>query len=232
MHYTTTPGDSVSCIYRLSHLDQLYLCTSNAFHGVQAAITIDNNPILTETLLIAGEDVLVRVSLGNLSCSVPHTITITHAGGAGSYLYFDFLELAVPTASLPVTAAKTTMTLATDWDTDHSIALAPERTAWMIQSLGFIGRANHYAGALWHYELLPQGYTYASATVQFAGVPTGSTITTLTIGLIGSTTAPTAIQHLILFGDTLASIAKAFELEINSGYTAIWAQASGNVLTI
>ena len=26
------------------------------------------------------------------------------------------------------------MTLATDWDTDHSIALAPERTAWLIYS--------------------------------------------------------------------------------------------------
>ena len=39
------------------------------------------------------------------------------------------------------------MTLATDWDTDHSLAIAAERTAWLMQKLGFCGRANHYAGA-------------------------------------------------------------------------------------
>ncbi len=49
------------------------------------------------------------------------------------------------------------MTLATDWDTEHSLALAPERTAWMIESLGFAGRQNHYVGALWFYELVEPG---------------------------------------------------------------------------
>jgi hypothetical protein len=102
----------------------------------------------------------------------------------------------------------------------------------MIQALGFTGRANHYVGALRHYELVPHNYTYASATVQFNGAPTRSNITTITIGLTGSLTPPTAIQHVNLYGDTAVSIAKAFELEINSGYTAIWAQANGNVLTI
>ena len=54
----------------------------------------------------------------------------------------------MPTSALPTLAANASMTLATDWDTEHSQALAPERTAWMIQALGFTGRANHYAGAL------------------------------------------------------------------------------------
>jgi hypothetical protein len=102
----------------------------------------------------------------------------------------------------------------------------------MIQALGFAGRANHYVGALRHYELAPHNYACASATVQFNGAPTRSNITTLSIGLVGSANPPTAIQHVNLYGDTAVSIAKAFELEINSGYTAIWAQADGNVLTI
>ncbi|HKW96961.1 MAG TPA: hypothetical protein VJN43_04465 [Bryobacteraceae bacterium] len=232
IHYTSTPGDSASCTYRASQAHVLYLGTRKAFNGTQATVTIDNQPAVTENLVIAGEDVLVRLSLATFSDQTPHTVTITHAGAGGTYLYFDFLELAIPTNSLPALTSNPIMTLATDWDTDHSIALAPERTARMIQSLGFTGRANHYVGALWHYELVPQGYTYASATVQFVGTPAPSTITTLTIGLTGSPTAPTQIQHLILYGDTLASIAKAFELEINSGYTAIWAQASGDMLTI
>ena len=149
-----------------------------------------------------------------------------------SYFYFDFLEIAIPSATLPVVTQDAGITLATDWDTDHSIALAPERTAWILHSLGFVGRANHYAGALWFYELNAVGYSYASATVEFTGTPTPSAITTLYIGEMGSPDPPTAIAHLNLVGDTAGSIAKAFELELNSGYTAVWAQASGALLTI
>jgi hypothetical protein len=86
---------------------------------------------------------------------------LTHAGNGGDSFYFDFLELAVATTALPTYAPDTSITLATDWDTDHSIALAPERTAWMIQALGFAGRANHYVGALRHYELAPHNYACA-----------------------------------------------------------------------
>ena len=233
IHVTTTPGDSISCTYRASQAHQLYLGTRRTFSGAaHVTVAIDQQAATTVNLFLAGEDVLVRIPLGALSGQDQHTVTLTHAGNTGDSFYFDFLELAVTAATLPVFTPDTRLTLATDWDTDHSIALAPERTAWMIQALGFAGRANHYMGALRHYELVPNNYTYASATVQFNGTPTRSAITTLNIGLIGSPNPPTAIQHVNLFGDTAASIAKAFELEINSGYTAIWAQANGNVLTI
>jgi hypothetical protein len=232
IHVTTTPGDSISCTYRASQAHQLYLGTRRTFSGAQVTVAVDQQPATTVNLLLTGEDVLVRIPLGAFSGQDPHTVTLTHAGSTGESFYFDFLELAVTTATLPTFTPNARMTLATDWDTDHSIALAPERTAWMIQALGFTGRANHYAGALRHYELVPHNYSYASATVQFNGVPTRSAITTVSIGLLGSSTPPTAIPHLNLFGDTAVSIAKAFELEINSGYTAIWAQANGNVLTI
>jgi len=232
IHVTTTPGDSLSCTYRASQSHQLYLGTRRTFSGAQITVTIDQQPATTVNLFLAGEDVLVRIPLGTFSGQDQHTVTLTHAGNTGASFYFDFLELAVTTDSLPSFPPDTRTTLATDWDTDHSIALAPERTAWMIQALGFTGRANHYAGALRHYELVPHNYTYASATVEFNGTPARSAVTTLSIGLSGSSLPPTDIQHLNLFGDTAVSIAKAFELEINSGYTAIWAQASGNVLTI
>jgi hypothetical protein len=232
IHDTTVPGATVSCTYRASQAHTLYLGTRRGFNGTQITVVIDNGPASTRDLFIGGEDVLVRMALADLPGQTPHTITITHAGAAGSHFYFDFLELAVPSGSLPVLPTDARTTLATDWDTDHSIALAPERTAWMIKSLGFTGRANHYVGALWHYELTAQDYTYASATVQFLGTPSANQITTVSIGLEGSPAPPTDIQHLNLVGDTATSIAKAFELEINSGYTAIWAQATGTVLTI
>jgi hypothetical protein len=115
--------------------------------------------------------------------------------------------------------------LATDWDTDHSLALAPERTAWLIQKLGFKGRANHYAGAMWFYELLRQGHNYAGGTITFSGQPEFGKTTRVSLG-------PTSVDHLNLIGDTAASIATCFALLINAGSTGVWARAEGAVLTI
>src|SRR5207253_1759450 len=117
------------CTYRASQSHQLYLGTRKAAGGTQITVAIDSNSAVTLDLSLAGEDVLVRNPLGTLSGQAAHTMTITHTGATGTALYFDFLELAAPTSSLPVFAADTRLTLATDWDTDHSIALAPERTA-------------------------------------------------------------------------------------------------------
>lgn len=220
----TTVGASASLTYREAQNHRLYLGTRKLATGTLAGITVDGVPT-TESLTIAGEDVLARLPLGNLAGGVDHTVTVTHNGPTGSSLYFDFFEIAIPATNLPVVAADGKMTLATDWDTDHSIALAPERTAWMIHSLGFRGRHNYYVGALWFYELWRQGHSYASGTVQLSGSPVFSQITTLTIG-------QATIQHVNLTGDTAASIAKAFELEINNGYTGVWASSSGAVLTV
>jgi hypothetical protein len=71
----------------------------------------------------------VRISAGNLTAHTLHTVKVTHSGASGTYFYFDFFEIAIPTQNLPVFPSDAKVTLATDWDTDHSIALAPERTA-------------------------------------------------------------------------------------------------------
>ena len=162
-----------------------------------------------------------------------HTVRIRNLGSTGQYLYFDFLEIAIPSAIFSDNDVESNLTAATDWDTDHSIALAPERTAWMIDSLGLKGRPNHYVGALWFYELWNPTNSYSSGTVTFAGTP-GSDLSTQVI--VGRTDQPVssnvAITHQNLIGDTVETLAKAFELKINSGYTAIWAQATGNQVTI
>ena len=118
-----------------------------------------------------------------------------------------------------------TTALATDWDTLHSQAIAPERTAWLIDTLGFKGRANHYAGAMWFYELSCAGNQYASAAIVFTGAPRFGDTTTVTL-------AGTPLQHVNLIGDTAQSIAKAFELLITAGSSAVWAHADGTTLTI
>jgi hypothetical protein len=232
IRYTRTPGASLSCPYYCSGSHQLYLGTRLAFSGATVGIRVDGGAEMVRNLYVAGEDVLVRLPLGEYAGG-HHVVSVTHQGPADSYFYFDFLEAAIPTANLPTPEPAADLTLATDWDTDHSLAVAPERTAWMIHSLGFRGRANHYVGALWFYELTRPGHEYASGTVNFSGSPEPNQITEI---VIGRTDYPpetrTVLQHLNLIGDTAESVARAFELEINRGYTAIRAASEGAQLRI
>ena len=225
IRWTSVPGAQVSCTYSANGAHELYLGTRMLNNGGQIAVQVDGGAPLTVNLAKAAEDVLVRVPIAALPGLAPHAVKITHTGAAGTLVYFDFLELAYASATLPDFAAVSHTTLATDWDTDHSIALAPERTAWLIQKLGFSGRANHYAGALWFYELVRQGHSYASGTITFSGQPEFGKTTQVSLG-------PTPIVHLNLIGDTAASIATCIALLINAGSTGVWAQASGAVLTI
>ncbi len=203
----------------------MYLGTRYTTAGGQLSIQIDGATPLSLSLAIPAEDVLVRAPLGVFAGGVPHTVTITNNGAAGTYFYFDFLEIAVPSNDLPDFPTYATTTLATDWDTEHSLALAPERTAWLIQKLGFHGRANHYAGALWFYELYRPGMEYASATITFAGNPEFGQMSSVDLG-------GTLIQHVNLIGDTAESVALCFALLINAGSNSVLAQSAGAVLTI
>jgi len=232
IRHTTEAGAALAISYQCPLPHHLYLGTRYAGGGATIQVTVDSNVVASENLTITGEDVLVRLPLGSFTPG-SHTVEATHVGTNGSAFYFDFLELAMPTISLPAFDEDPVVTLATDWDTDHSIAVAPERTAWFIHSLGFHGRANHYVGALWHYELTRLGHVYASATVDFIGTPVFSAITTIRIGRSDQPPESDAIlSHLNRIGDTAQTLAKAFEMELNRGYTSVWAQASGTQLTI
>jgi len=225
IHSTSAPGASISCTYTCLTSHVLYLGTRCLASAATISAQIDNSPAVEFNLALAGEDVLTRVPLGQQSGGGAHAITLTHSGNAGSTFFFDFLEVVLPSTGLPTFPAAPVTSLATDWDTLHSQALAPERTAWLINSLGFRARENHYAGALWFYELSAQGQQYASATISFGGAPTFGDVTELWLG-------PTAIQHVNLTGDTSQTVAVSLALLINVGSTGVWASASGNELTI
>jgi hypothetical protein len=232
IHWTAEEGASVRCTYYASAAHQLMLGTRKADGGASIWVTVDGATAV-HSLRIPGEDALVRIPLGDLGAGT-HTVTATHTSPeAGKVFYFDFLEVAIPCSSLPEPPADARLTLATDWDTDHSICLAPERTAWMIDSLGFRGRANHYVGAMWFYELAAQGHQYASATLEFIGTPAFGPGEATEIRL-GRTDDPevTVLTHLHRIGETAETIAKAFELKLNHGYMSVRAQAQGSVLTI
>ena len=225
IHHTTTPGSAATIAYSAPGQHVLYLGTRYTNNGGQITVSVDDGATVPVTLARALEDVLVRVPLGQFSGGA-HAVSVTHTGAAGTDVYLDFLEIAYPTVNLPSFPPLATTTLATDWDTDAvEFGLAPERTAWLIDALGFRGRANHYAGALWFYELTNPGMTYASATVTFAGTPEFGKTTTVTLG-----GAP--ISHVNLISDTAASMAQCFALLIAAGSSAVWARADGATLTI
>jgi hypothetical protein len=230
--YTSLPGSTVSCTYTSSQAHSLYVGTRLIAAGTQISVVVDGGSPASLELVTPGEDILIRALIGNFGAGV-HTVTATHAGDSGAYFYFDFFELAIPATTLPSEAIETTLAAATDWDTLHSQALAPARTAWMIESLGFRGRVNHYAGALWFYELICVGLVYASATVTFSGSPDPNLVTQIILGELGQPPdTQTTIEHLNFIGDTTETLATAFALLLNGGYTAVWAQASGSQLTI
>ena len=211
IRWTNTPGARVSCTYSANGDHWLYLGTRLVDQGGKVSVQVDGAAPVGLDLAKAAEDVLVRVPIAELAGQVAHTVTITHTGATGTPVYFDFLEIAYPSASLPDFAPVAQTTLATDWDTDHSLAIAPERTAWLIQKLGFQGRANHYAGAMWFYELVRQGHSYASGTITFAGAPEFGKTTQVFLG-------PTPIEHLNLIGDTAESMATCFALVDQCGF--------------
>ena len=200
--------------------------------GALISVSVDGGTPLSVNLNVPTEDVLIRKPLGRFG-SGSHTVVATHVGTTGTYFYFDFLEIAIPNSTLPTESVESKLCFATDWDTEHSLALAPERTAWMINSLGMHARVNHYVGALWFYELVRVGHVYASGTVTFVGSPDPNLITEI---IIGRTDEPTStentIQHLNLTETRPRRWHSAFELELNRGYNAVRASASGNVLTI
>jgi hypothetical protein len=232
IEFTSTNSDSLSCSYTSAQTHSLYFGTRFTGTGALISISVDGQAPISVNLNVPTEDVLIRHLLGQFGAGT-HTVLATHVGTTGTYFYFDFLEIAIPNTTLPAESVETKLCFATDWDTEHSIALAPERTAWMINSLGMQARVNHYVGALWFYELVNPLNQYASGTVTFTGSPDPNLITEI---IIGRTDEPTStdntIQHLNLIGDTVETLALAFELELNRGYTAIRASVSGNQLTI
>lgn len=98
IHHATTPSSSLQCTYTANGTHQLYVGTRYTTNGGAITIQVDSNAAQTVSLCRPSEDVLIRVNAGAVGGGTPHTVTITHTGGPGTDVYFDFLEIAYPNA--------------------------------------------------------------------------------------------------------------------------------------
>jgi hypothetical protein len=226
IHDTIEENASVSVSYPAQSTHRLFLGTRAAHNGGAISVVVDEGAEQTFDLSWAGEDFLVRLDLGTFG-SGNHTVhaTLTSPTASERHFYFDFLEQVIESATVEALPARPDETLATDWDTDHSLVLPPERVAWNLNMLGFKGRANHYVGAIVFYEMFNPGNVYAAGTVTFSGTTVLSAVVTVSV-------SGTNFVRVLFTTDTPGTVAKSFELLINNGSTRIWAESSGNVLTI
>lgn len=235
IHWTQEPDDTCTIQYSETAQHELFVGSRLLASGGVMNVSIDGQAPQKFNLQLAGEDVLVRLPLGVIAAG-EHSVVITNAGPVSTNVYFDFLEIAYPSTDLPEFSPQTQLALATDWDTYHSQSLAAERTAWLINKLGYNGRVNHYTGALWFYELVRTGTQYAVLTVTLTltvDPETASPSPTVVLNLAASASSPvTSISHLLLLDDTAASVALALAALINLGTNLVWAEAVGDQLTI
>jgi hypothetical protein len=160
-----------------------------------------------------------------------HRVVITLSGNKnpssqGWYFYFDFLECAVKSDVPDPVATTTAVGVATDFDTDNTYKLSPQRLVWNIQKLGLLGEIDHYCGVFWWKQSVASSPSYPQCTVTFSGNWNDQDVVWLHVG--GS-----AIGKTVFGGqDNSSTIARHFANFINAIFDGVWASASGNVLTI
>ena len=160
-----------------------------------------------------------------------HKVVITltgnkNAASSGWYFYFDFLECAVKTDVPDPVSTTIAVGVATDFDTDNTYKLSPQRLVWNIQKLGLLGEIDHYCGVFWWKQSVAANSSYPQCTVTFSGNWNDQDVIWLHVG--GS-----AIGKTVFGGqDTNNTIARHFANFINGIFDGVWASALGNVLTI
>jgi hypothetical protein len=146
-----------------------------------------------------------------------------NASSQGWYFYFDFLECAVASLVPDPASTTTAAAVATDFDTDNTFQLSPQRLVWNIRKLGLLGEIDHYCGVFWWKQAVASNPAYPTCTVTFPGSWNGQDVVWLHIGA-------SAIGKTVFGGqDSSNTIARHFANFINAIYDGGWASATGSL---
>lgn len=143
----------------------------------------------------------------------------------GFYFYLDFIECAVASDVPDAPEMRTDIGVATDYDTDHTYKLAPQRLVWALRKIGFIAPIDHYVGVFWWNQRKRVGGTFPQLTVTFGGTWADGDAIFFTFGA-------TTISKSVFPADTPESIAAHFCYFINGTFVGLWASVLGATLTV
>lgn len=220
----STAGASVTVKYSCQFTHDLYVGTSLATGRGDVTVHLDGSVVNTvSTSLTTSEAISTRRLLKSGVAAGSHSVTLTLSSNAG--FYFDFLEAAVLSDIPTPLAARTKISPALDFDTDHTYKLPPARIHWIFDQLGYAAPMNEYLGVFWWNERKLSGGSYATGIVNFAGTWAEGDYILLPI-------TGTSLRKDVLATDDSSSIATHFAAYINEAFVGAIASTAAGTLTI
>ena len=229
--HTASGGDSVTVEYHCQQQHDLYVGTSLYKDRGVFSVSVDGDAATDLDCYLNAEPPIVgRRVVRSAVAAGKHSVTLTlkstkNAASSGFNAYFDYLE-AVVAADVPdAPKSYSDRSVATDFDTDNTYKLSPQRLVWMIDKSGLHGDIDHYIGVFWWNQRKRVGGTFPAVTVTFGGAWADGDAAFLVIG-------GTTIGKSVFPADTVSTIAAHFASFINETFVGLWASALGGVLTI
>lgn len=218
--HTAHAGDSVTVSVWCQGTFDLYLGTSLYTDRGTWLVSVDGDAATTlDCYCAVGNALNTRRVLRTGLAAGWHTALLTlsgvkNAASSGFNVYFDFLEAAVESAVPDAAEVYTTVGVATDFDTNATYQMPPERLAWQIVRSGLVGDVDHYLGVYWWAQRVAAGAVYPSVTF------TVGSVATAIVEISGTQVGKTAFST-----DTLDSMVAGFVCGINAEFIGVWAQA-------
>ena len=221
---TATQGAKLDIFYASNVTHDLYIGTTLFADRGTITVTLDADTATSHNFAVGAEaPIYARRLLRSGVAAGRHNIGITLANNA--IFDFDFLEAAAPSDVPAPLPARTNVSPAFDYSTDHTYKLPPARTHWILDQLGFAGPMNEYLGVFWWNQRKRVNATIPSATVAFNGTFASGDQVILSIGgsPVGKTVFPNESNTLL---------AAHMACSINANLVGVYATSSANVLTI
>jgi hypothetical protein len=227
---STHAGDKVDVFYACSVVHDLYIGTTlyadylTTNDRGRVGVRLDQD---TETIhdfaVSATAPIYARRLLRSNVPAGRHNVEILTKDN--KIVDFDFLEAAAPSDVPGALPARSHVSPALDYSTDHTFKLPPARIHWIFDQLGFSGTMNEYLGVFWWNQRKRTGATIPTATLTFNG--TFAANDQIILWISGTPVGKTVFAY-----DSNSTIARHFAYFINATLVGVWASASGNTLTI
>ena len=217
-------GARVDVFYSCPVPHDLYVGTTLFADRGQIGVRLDNDTESLHSFAVSADaPIYARRKLRSNVAAGQHTVSFVLKNDAP--FDFDFLEAAVPSDLPAPLPARTNISPAFDYSTDHTFKLPPARLHWILDQLGFAGSINEYMGVFWWNQRRRVSAVIPTATVTFSGTFVSGDQVILSIG--GS-----PIGKSVFPNEDVALLARHFAWFINANLVGIYATVSGSTLTL